>query len=55
MSPKGVGEAAELPWVVMLTSAENRPLPDDGPLGAGYRESGLPAPSVHPPVQDRHD
>ncbi|MEP9347806.1 type II toxin-antitoxin system PemK/MazF family toxin [Xanthobacter sp. KR7-225] len=51
VSPGGVGEAAELLWVVMITSAENRPWPGDVPLGPGYRESGLPAPSVIRPCK----
>lgn len=51
VSPGGVGEAAELLWVVMITSADNRPWPGDVPLGTGYRESGLPAPSVIRPCK----
>jgi mRNA interferase MazF len=51
VSPSGVGEAAELLWVVMITSAENRPWPGDVSLGAAYRDSGLPAPSVIRPCK----
>lgn len=51
VSPGGVGEAAELLWVVMITSADNRPWPGDVSIGAGYRESGLPAPSVIRPCK----
>lgn len=41
-----IGEGANLLWVVMITSAENRAWPDDLPLGGLYAEAGLPAPSV---------
>jgi mRNA interferase MazF len=40
----GLGES--LCWVVMITSAENRPWPGDVPFGDGYADAGLPAPSV---------
>lgn len=30
----------------MITSAENRAWPADVPLGPGYADAGLPAPSV---------
>jgi mRNA interferase MazF len=35
----------------MITSAENRSWPDDVPLGAFYKEAGLPAPSVIRPCK----
>lgn len=46
-----IGEGGGLLWVVMITSAENRPWPSDIPLGADYGEAGLPAPSVIRPVK----
>ncbi|MFG1346369.1 type II toxin-antitoxin system PemK/MazF family toxin [Xanthobacter autotrophicus DSM 431] len=51
VSPGGVGEAAELLWVVMITSAENRPWPGNVPLEADYRQTGLSAPSVIRPCK----
>ncbi len=59
VSAGGVGENAALLWVVMITSAENRSWPDDVQLGAGYREAGLPAPSIIRPsklatIEARH-
>lgn len=41
-----IGEGGGLLWVVMITSAENRPWPGDVPLGADCGAAGLPAPSV---------
>jgi mRNA interferase MazF len=38
-------------WVVMITSAENRPWPGDVDLRADLQVSGLPAPSVARPVK----
>lgn len=46
-----IGGNGELLWVVMITSAENRPWPEDVPLGSQYAEAGLPAPSVIRPVK----
>lgn len=41
-----LGDGDRLLWVVMITSADNRPWADDVPLGGTYAEAGLPAPSV---------
>ena len=41
-----LGSGDRLLWVAMITSAENRPWPDDVPLGETYAAAGLPAPSV---------
>jgi mRNA interferase MazF len=46
VSDGGIGDGAALLWVVMITSAENRPWPGDVPLGANYGDAGLPAPST---------
>jgi mRNA interferase MazF len=46
VSNGGIGEHAQLLWVVMITSAENRRWPDDHEIGPNYREVGLPAPSI---------
>lgn len=46
-----IGENGALLWVAMITSADNRPWAGDVPLGAQYREAGLPAPSVIRPVK----
>ena len=47
-----VGDATPaLLWVCMITSAENRPWPDDVALGAAYANAGLPAPSVTRPAK----
>jgi len=51
VSAGGIGEKDGLLWVVMITSAENRPWPDDLSLGKLYRESGLPSPSVIRPCK----
>ncbi|CAD5299210.1 mRNA interferase MazF [Bosea sp. 62] len=51
VSAGGIGDGAALLWVVMITSAENRPWPGDVPLGAQYREAGLPAPSTIRPCK----
>ncbi|WP_051357193.1 type II toxin-antitoxin system PemK/MazF family toxin [Azorhizobium doebereinerae] len=51
VSSGAVGEDRSLPWVVMITSAANRAWPGDVPLGAGYAEAGLPAPSVIRPAK----
>lgn len=46
-----IGEDGRLLWVVMITSAENRPWSGDVALGDDYRACGLPAPSVIRPVK----
>ena len=51
ISDGAVGEDGALIWVVMITSAENRPWPGDVSFGAGYRKAGLPAPSVVRPCK----
>ncbi|MFG1391968.1 type II toxin-antitoxin system PemK/MazF family toxin [Xanthobacter agilis] len=51
ISDGAVGEEGALLWVVMITSAENRPWPGDVSFGAGYRKAGLPAPSVVRPCK----
>ncbi|PKA39829.1 growth inhibitor PemK [Rhizobium sullae] len=45
-----IGENAALLWVVMITSAENRPWNGDVAI-PDYVASGLPAPSVVRPVK----
>jgi mRNA interferase MazF len=47
----GLGETESLLWVVMITSAKNRPWPGDVSLGDDYAEFGLPAPSVIRPTK----
>jgi len=51
VSSGGIGEERALLWVVMITSAENRPWRDDIQLGKRYAEAGLPAPSVIRPCK----
>ncbi|MGO8798941.1 MAG: type II toxin-antitoxin system PemK/MazF family toxin [Roseiarcus sp.] len=51
VSNGGVGENQGLLWVVMITSADNRPWPDDVPLGERHADYGLPAPSVIRPCK----
>jgi mRNA interferase MazF len=46
VSAGGVGDRGSLLWVLMVTSAENRPWPGDVSLARGYRRAGLPAPSL---------
>ncbi len=46
VSNGGVGDHGALLWVLMITSADNRPWPADVPLGLTYGDAGLPAPSV---------
>jgi mRNA interferase MazF len=46
ISMGGTGERGRLLWVLMVTSAENRPWTGDVHLGTRYAEAGLPAPSV---------
>ena len=41
-----LGDGDRLLWVVMITSADNRPWADDVPFGESYADAGLPAPSV---------
>lgn len=50
VSKGGIGEAEGLLWVAMITSAENRPWPQDVAISA-HLEAGLPAPSVVRPVK----
>jgi mRNA interferase MazF len=51
VSDGGIGESRDLLWVVMITSADNRPWDGDVPLGRHYSKAGLPAPSVIRPVK----
>jgi mRNA interferase MazF len=51
VSAGGIGESNGLLWVVMITSAENRPWPGDLSLGKFYEHAGLPAPSVIRPCK----
>jgi mRNA interferase MazF len=51
VSGGGLGEDGRLLWVAMITSAENRPWPDDVPFGEAYVEAGLPAPSIIRPCK----
>ena len=51
VSTGGLGERRRLLWVAMITSAENRPWPDDIPFGETYAEAGLPAPSLIRPCK----
>ncbi len=51
ISKGGVGESGALLWVVMITSAENRPWPGDVAFGATFTAAGLPAPSVVRPCK----
>jgi len=51
VSRGGLGEDDRLVWVAMVTSAENRPWPDDVPFGETYAKAGLPAPSVIRPCK----
>ncbi len=46
VSNGGLGDQSRLLWVVMITSAENRPWADDVAIGPAYAEAGLPAPSI---------
>ncbi len=46
VSRGGVGSDNNLLWVVMITSAENRPWRDDLPLGESQAPAGLSASSV---------
>ena len=51
VSDGGIGEGERLLWVVMITSAENRPWPGDVPLGDDLALAGLSAPSVIRPCK----
>lgn len=45
-----IGDDAALLWVVMITSAENRPWNGDVPIH-DHKAAGLPAPSIVRPVK----
>jgi mRNA interferase MazF len=51
VSGGGLSENGRLLWVAMITSAENRPWPDDVPFGETFVEAGLPAPSTIRPCK----
>ncbi len=51
VSRGAIGEGDSLLWVVMITSAENRPWPGDIPLGDKASLTGLSAPSVIRPCK----
>ena len=51
VSEGGIGERERLLWVVMITSASNRPWPGDVSFGDDHAEFGLPAPSVIRPTK----
>lgn len=46
-----LGDGDRLLWVVMITSADNRPWTDDVSFGDSYADAGLPAPSVVRPAK----
>ncbi|MDO9607867.1 MAG: type II toxin-antitoxin system PemK/MazF family toxin [Brevundimonas sp.] len=46
-----LGDGDRLLWVVMITSADNRPWADDVSFGDSYADAGLPAPSVVRPAK----
>lgn len=46
VSQGGIGDLDALLWVVMITSATNRPWPGDVPLREDYEAVGLPIPSL---------
>lgn len=50
VSSGAIGEGAALLWVVMITSAENRPWTGDVTI-PNHTGAGLPAPSVVRPVK----
>lgn len=50
VSHGAIGENEALLWVAMITSAENRPWPDDVMI-ADLERAGLPAPSVVRPCK----
>jgi mRNA interferase MazF len=51
VSSGAIGAADSLLWVVMITSAENRPWPGDIPLGDDLALAGLSAASVIRPCK----
>lgn len=51
VSDGGAGDRGALLWVVMITSARNRPWPGDIPLVEDHDRFGLPAPSVIRPTK----
>ena len=51
VSTGGLGDRERLLWVVMITSANNRPWPGDVSFGDDYSKFGLPAPSVIRPTK----
>lgn len=51
VSDGGIGALEGLLWVVMITSAANRPWPGDLPLADRYADVGLPAPSIIRPCK----
>ena len=51
ISMGGIGEDRGLLWVVMITSAENRPWTGHLSFGDSFAEAGLPAPSVVRPCK----
>lgn len=46
ISRRGLGEGDGLLWVLMITSAENRPWPGDVAIRDATGQTGLPVPSV---------
>jgi len=46
VSSTAFAERTHLLWVIMVTSAENRPWPGDVDLAEHFAEFGLPAPSI---------
>ena len=50
ISDGGIGDHHELLWVLMITSAENRPWVGDVPIPR-HQDAGLPAPSVIRPAK----
>lgn len=50
ISGGAIGDNQELLWVLMITSAANRPWPGDVPILA-HHDAGLPAPSVIRPAK----
>lgn len=51
VSAGGIGDDGALLWVVMITSAGNRPCPGDVPLEERHLEAGLPVPSTIRPCK----
>ena len=51
VSGGGIGEGESLLWVVMITSAENRPWPEDISLVQTHARFGLPQPCVIRPAK----